>query len=256
MSSVLTEKKLKAAAKRLPQELTAAGVDVTDLGYAKTLDILSKSLFGKPYTEVKATLLESESDVNPDAVLPPPVIVEIEHGSNIILAVDGEYITATNPGTDMEIPYHAISARSSEWAARYNVGVRDADLTGLCKFPDSDDEVVALAKKMGYFSPEGSIFEEIAEAEVILVDGHANEIGLHLNWKELVEHSNFPEGEVIWMTRTYPNGEYEPEIHLFTFEDLCSAKKQGDAWIIEASRERDEDKTYKHRVAFKSVSAN
>jgi hypothetical protein len=252
-ANTMTEKKLKSAAKRLPQELSAAGVDASSLGYAKILDVLSKSLFGKPYTEVKATLLVSESTEESQ----PPVIVEILHGNNVILAVDGCYYTATNPGTDMEIPYHALSARSADIAARHNVGVVEADLTGLCLEADSDDEVVEMAIQMGFFRPEGSIFAELEGSGLMLVDGHANEIGLHLNWRELVEHSNYPEGEVIWLTRTYPNGQSEPVICEFTFGDLCAARKQGDAWIIEESRKRDADNgSASHRAAFKWVSVS
>lgn len=251
---VLTEKKLKAAAKRLPEELSAAGVDVSDLGYAKTLDILSKSLFGKPFTEVKATLLAVSSE--PEGKEIQPAVVEIEHGSNIILAVDGAYVCATNPGTDMEIPYYALADRAASHAAEYGVGVGSADLSGLCEFADSDDEVVRMADKMGYFRPEGSFFEALDNAELILVDGLNNDITLHLNWKELVSGSDHPDGQEIWLVRTYETDASEPNIYVFTFGDLCRARKQGDCWIVPESKAAGEAGTPTHRIFLKSITTD
>lgn len=245
----MTEKKMKVAAKRLPLELASAGVDTSTMGHAKTLDILSKTLFGKPFTEVKATLLAGSEPAK--AVL--PAVVEIEHGSNIILAIDGCYIAATNPGTDLEIPYHALAARAASEAAKHGVGVRNANLSGLCVEVESDDEVVEMAERMGFFRPEGSFFEALENAEMVLIDGAVNEVGLHMNWEELVSDADYPNGECIWWPRTENMDGSESDFISFTFEDLCNAVcvKEG-LWSISNKTENGEH----YRISLKTLSVN
>jgi hypothetical protein len=149
---VMTEEKIKAGTKRLIAELELAGVCVDALGYNKALHVFSKALFDKPYEEIKATCFDK---LEVDGKEHHSVYI-FGCGSNDILVVDGIYYGATNPGTDMEIPYHALDAMAESRASSLGVRVYKVTLPSILNSePESDDEWVDLADEMGYFMPWG-----------------------------------------------------------------------------------------------------
>jgi hypothetical protein len=148
---VMTEEKIKAGTKRLIAELELAGVCVDALGYNKALHVFSKALFDKPYEEIKATCFDK---LEADGKEHHSVFI-FGCGSNDILAVDGVYQGATNPGTDMQIPYHALDAMAKIRASSLGVMVRKMTLRNIPREPESNDEWIDFAAEMGYFMPGG-----------------------------------------------------------------------------------------------------
>lgn len=222
----LTEDKMKAGTKRLLSELRLAGVNVDSLGYNKALHVFSKAILDKPYEEVKGAYFDKQS--KPEHTY--HFVMILSCGSNDILVVDGCYEGATNPGTDLESPYHALEAQAEGFARKLGVSVRKVTLPDILDDPESDDEWVDLAREMGYFELHGSIFDQF-EADQIFVDGHYTAYSIDGDFEHQLEGSDDPDGEVIWHAEAEEGSEkYE---FFFTFGELKQARYQGKGtWMV------------------------
>lgn len=221
-----TEDKMKAGTKRLLAELRLAGVNVDNLNYNKALHVFSKAVLDKPYEEVKGAYLDKQTKPEKDH----RSVMILSCGSNDILVLDGLFEVATNPGTDLEIPYHALEAQAKGIARKLGVSVFEVTLPDILQEPESDEEWVELAREMGYFEPQGSIFDQF-EVDHIMVDGHSTEYRIDGDWRDALENSDDPENEVIWHVEAQEGvDKYE---FFFTFGELKRAQYQfKGSWVV------------------------
>lgn len=69
------------------------------------LESLFQGLFNKPYGKVRSTLLVSPAKPDRGEYVSnnvAPRVLLIQYGSEVLLALNGQYITAPCPGSDME----------------------------------------------------------------------------------------------------------------------------------------------------------
>lgn len=226
----LTEDKMKAGTKRMLAELKLAGVNLDGLGYNKALHIFSKALLDKPYEEVKG----ANFDDNKDPVVNTHSVYLLRCGSDTILAVDGAYEGATNTGTDLEVPDHALSSQAQFAASKLGVSVRVVTLPNLLDAPDTDDEWVELAREMGYFEPHRSIFCHFG-ADQIYVNGMLSAFTIDGDWQDTLEAA-FEAGEdldteIVWHAECEEGWDkYE---YFFSFGALKRATYKGHGeWLV------------------------
>lgn len=232
MTLTLTEDKMKAGTKRLLAELRLAGVNVDSLGYNKALHVFSKALLDKPYEEIKGAYFDKQ----PKAV--PQTQTEFDHhsvfilmcGSNEILVVNGAYEMATNPGTDLEIPFHVLESQAENFANKWNVRCHHLRLPEILGEPESDDEWVKLAADMGYFRREGSIFDQF-EADHFFVNGLSTGYDIDPEWHAILEESDDPDSEIIWSPEAEEG--FDKYEFYFTFGQLKRAQYRGHGeWVV------------------------
>lgn len=243
-----TEQKMKSGTRRLLAELRNAGVDIDALGYNKALHVFSKAVLDKPYEEVKGAFLDKKEA--PEQ--PHHFVMILSCGSNDLLVVDEVLEQATNAGTDLEIPYHALMAHAERFANKFSVKIQKVELPEVLSEPESDDEWVDLAREMGYFSPQGSIFDYLETADQIYVSGKHTPYRLDGDWFQKLDGSESPDGEVIW----HPEAEegWDKYEWFFTFGELKGAKYQGKGqWLIPHSVAYDSDEWVP--VSFLNVKA-
>lgn len=236
MTLTLTEEKMKAGTRRMLAELRNAGVNVDNLGYNKALHVFSKALLDKPYEELKGAFLDQKAQV----IRKHHSVCILACMSNDILVLDGEYVVATNVGTDLEMPYSALEAQAESLASKYGVKVQKIVLPEVLFAPDTDEKWVDLARDMGYLNDHGSIFDQISEADQIFVAGKYSPFGLDGDWFDTLEGSEDPDGEVIW----HPEAEegWDKYEWFFTFGELKRAKYQGAGkWLVPNAVGNDEE---------------
>lgn len=222
-----TEEKMKSGTRRLLAELRQAGVNIDALGYNKALHVFSKAVLDKPYEEIKGAFFDKTSKAEKEH----HSVFILACASNDILVLDGEYVMATNVGTDLEVPYSVLEAQAEALSKKYGVTFNKIVLPEVLFAPETDDEWVNLARDMGYFEAQGSIFDHLTEADQILVAGKHTPFRLDGDWFETLENSEDPDGEVIW----HPEAEegWNKYEWFFTFGELKRAKYQGAGkWLV------------------------
>jgi len=245
--------KLDAIAREVQSQLSGAtSTNGKSFGLSKCRQIVSQSLFNKPYEEIKNTLLLDDSS---EPQHPVDMVHLLEYGSEHILTVNGCYVVCTANGTDLQISHNDIEDRASALASDKNTSVNHVILPQvLCPEEWEYEEVVALAKTMGYFNPQGSIFEQFEKLDTeIFFGGRHCPYDINGDWMGEIEneasdyYERVQDGDeyekdsyldtVIW----YPEliggyGGYDGNYELYvTFRELCCANYLNDAtnqWSI------------------------
>lgn len=227
LSIQLDEARFKECSRRLSQALKSRGIEIN---HQSVLQVLSAALSGKPYEEIKATLLE------PDEAAPANtnsnVVMILNYGSQSVLSVNFDYINATNPGTDLEIPYRVLEAEAWRYANTFNVQVQIIDLPAVLTDDYPDDDIIELAIKMGYGKPHRDIFTCLNEMSGVKINGKFfDNTGLDSDNMDSLPDEDDPWSVCVWMPelRTV-EGTYE---YFFTFDELCKATtKDGHTWAV------------------------
>lgn len=207
----------------------AAGKSTPIGSHQSALQLLAQTLFGKPYEEVKATLLDTTT------VTVAPVLL-LSYGGQHILAAHGRYMNATNPGTDLEIPFRVLEGEAHRFAQSLGAPVKEIQLPQALSDGYSDDEVVALAVRMGYHYAHPSIFECLSDMSGAFIDDLMFTEPMVSDAWDLLESTDDPDEALLWMPelRTV-EGTYE---HFFSFADLCDATTQdGITWRIKSGQQ-------------------
>ena len=234
---VVTEKKLKAAARRLNDVLANAGVN-SDLKYAESLNVFSKGLFGISYEEVLATLLNKNPALNTSsgAASGADSVYLVEVGGNTIVVVNGEYDQATCPGTDLEVPYQAVVRHAESVASALGVTVQRYTMPEAiaCLEVDHDGQYVDYMRMMGFFRPEGSLFEALCTADLIQINS------MSIICADFMGADTFEDGfsldECVWDPDCVHIGEPDEYELDFSFNELCSARKTDKGWEIYSAK--------------------
>src|SRR5690554_724193 len=149
---VMTEARMKKAAMRLRTAVQARLDDGKPLTHAWMLESLSRGFFGKPYGEVRSTLLSPEqaSPVAEPGAAAPSVLL-LSYGSEIVVTYKGEYVSARCPGSDMEQSVDALEELCETLARIHDAEIGRVDLPELLSDDWEMDDVVCLARTLGYF---------------------------------------------------------------------------------------------------------
>lgn len=231
-----TEEKMKSGTRRLLAELRQAGVNIDAMGYNKALHVFSKAVLDKPYEEVKGAFLDAADESNAARHF----VMILSFGSNDILVVNEVCEGATDAGTDMEIPYRALEVQAKRFAKKFGVTVQKVSLPPVLNEAESDHEWVEVARAMGFFEPQGSIFDHLWEADQIFVSGKYTPFGLDSDWHETLENSENPDAQIIWYAEAEEG--FDKYEWFFTFGELKRAKYEGQGkWQVPYGKDnRDE----------------
>lgn len=224
---VLTTKKLKAAAGRLSELLSEQNIH-PEWNYTQRLNVLSECLFGRPYTEAKATLLDNNSEMSDDVASVYLVTV----GTNTLLVVNGEYKSATNPGTDMEVSYFDIGNIASFIASDLGVKVKEYDMPEvLAEFPvEHDGAYVDMMREMGFFRPEGSLFYAFDSAQLITINGLTVENASFMEIDNF--NGTFDKDALAWDPVSSMDEDMNIFEYTFTLGELCQSKRVKNGWVV------------------------
>ena len=228
---VVTEQKLKNASARFRAAIKEDGVAL-NWGANKFLNEFAKAFFGRPYEEAKATFF-AEGQALHEA---PKSVYLVRAGSNVILVENGAYVTATNPGTDMEMSEAHIQHMAASAASRVGVEVKNYTLPeAIAELPlDSDGEYVEFMERMGFFSAEGSIFEAIEKADLITVNGMSIWHADFMDPDKLLDEGDI-EGGIAWDITCLQDVDcFEFEL---TFGAMCKARRFKEGWIVQSLQE-------------------
>ena len=229
---VMTEMKLIAAACNLMDIIEDSSIDQEAIR-----DSLCDSFFGCDFKTAREKHL-----VGATQATEAPVFVLATVGSNTILARNGAYVSATNPGTDMEIPYHALYAQALAMTNGEGGVLREfeaPDVLSKVQF-DSDDELVQVLDQMQLFSRDPSIFYALHNVLSAGKASGSNGITIDGDLAEQVEYFSsemeimpeFLADEIVFLAITRTKKGVIVETGL-TFENLCFARyKQDQTWEV------------------------
>lgn len=228
----VSEKAFKNSARRLNALLAEMGLD---LGRAKTLQLLSQAIYTKPFEEIKATVLAENPGENTGTAKPKDVVYLVEAFGEAMLFVDGEFVTATYDGTDMEQPYAAIKAQAERESIRLGCQVIETDYNG--SLVDWEYEELANAfLALGVIERNAPCM--IREIESMkngaLIDGEFFvKYGLNDDWRSefLDEDSGVDFGATIWMPEAHSaDGNFYE--WFVTAEQMLNAEKVNGVWHV------------------------
>jgi len=231
---VMTEMKLIAAACNLMDIIEDSSIDQETIR-----DSLCDSFFGCDFKTAREKHL-----VGATQATETPIFVLATVGSNTILARNGVYVSATNPGTDMEIPYHVLYAQALAMTNGEGGVLREfeaPDVLAQVQF-DSDDELVQVLDQMQLFSRDPSIFYALHDVLAVgnTKSSGSNGITIDGDLAEQVEYfssemkimPDFLADEIVFLAITRTKKGVIVETGL-TFENLCFARyKQDQTWEV------------------------
>lgn len=229
--------RLKEMSARLAKHLIKKGCPPEIVKHQSSLQSLSQSLFGKPYEEIRETLLADKAQ---DVTTAHNVTV-LHYGSESLLMCDGNYITGRYPGTDMEIPLRTLLDQGHTLAAQHTTTLKEVTLPAILSPDYETDDIINLALKMGFMKDHPSIFDYFdamdSGKERLFI--YNNYCGYSLNgyyYGELeiaAENDEDPDETVIWMPEYDSEGERHE--YFITFGALCKATTQdgGRNWLIQ-----------------------
>lgn len=228
----IDQDRIKDMARRLSASLAKNKIT---LPHQTTLQLVSQTLFGKPYEEIKETLLQTA----PVTLIKKHVTI-IRYCGEHILMLDDTYITSTCQGTDMEISLSALQAQAKNLAAMYDCNIVNVTPPKILGEEASNEDIMALVEKMGYFKPYPSIFTCFSQVDSgkkrVLINDNKALYSLNgefeLEMEAAADDGDDPLEHCIWMPETSDlEGNYE---FFFSFNDICSAVTydEGKTWII------------------------
>lgn len=231
LTLTLDEARFKEITRRLTD--TLAQKDIT-LKHQSALQAMSQALFGKPYEEIKATLLLDSAPAQASNV------TLIHYRGESILMLNGRYITGAFPGTDLETPYPILESQGHALASSHDTTLKVMTLPEILAPDFETDDVIALANKMGFLSAHPSIFEmfdrvDTGEKAIFLDDMHCP-FSLNSDYYSELESALDEDGSeddvTIWMPEMSTNeGFFE---FFVTFGQLCQATTDdnGKTWVV------------------------
>jgi len=142
-------------------------------------------------------------DAEPDtAINKASSVLLLSYGSETVLTLNGQYVCSQGPGSDMEIPFAALSAQAVSLANQHGCTVSQVELPELLGEDWEIDDVLELAGKLGYFryekpfvhllsgTPLTVIYDGVAQVES-LDDDHMDAIRCDIDsgepWRDVFE---------------------------------------------------------------------
>jgi hypothetical protein len=224
--ALLTTQKLKNSAKRLKKDLNNKGLSIN---YNETLQMQTQSLFCKPYEEVKETILKEKKEK-----LSIPVYC-LHYCSEIIVICNDHFITQLNLGTQSEISIDSLLSIAQNTASMNNSIVTNVHLPEILNEDWENEDVLLLAKKLGYTSDEQNIFIDLENHNKIFINNIHCPYGLNGEWESELNGNEDGEDMCVW----YPEMQEGFDLYefYFSFKDLCNAKYKDGKWIIEQNNQ-------------------
>lgn len=237
----LSEAQMKKAAGRMKGMIAARVNEGRAVSHAWMLECLSHGFFGKPYGEVRTTLLNAPDEgvvsTKKTGNVAPRVIL-IEYRSELILTVDGEYVTGSFPGTDLEIPKSAMRSQAENLAHLNDSVVGFVELPELLPDDWETDDILELADRLGYFTYKTPFHELIERDPLVVFKNSAVRWGMdgdYLDnlkgeieakpWRSVVSQ------EIAWSPE-FQSGADKYELY-FSLQDLGRAKEVKPChWVI------------------------
>ena len=227
----VSEKAFKNSAKRLREALSGMGLEIN---HAKTLQVLSQAIYAKPFEEVKATTLkEAPGLVNEDIDCSKHEVALIEALGELMLFVDGDFVTSTYDRTDMEQSSRSVMDQAEREAERFNTTVSEGVFSkegelGEWYYEDLSPIFTALGLLNAH---KPSLFGEIENGSAFEVDGLLTHYGLDDDWRANFADSGYDLETGCWNIEvSNDDGLYE---FFFNVENLVNAKKQTDgSWSV------------------------
>lgn len=232
----VSEKAFKSSAKRLREGLVELGIDI---GHAKSLQLLSQSIYVKPFEELKATILTEKSQEETDKEVEKGHVYIVDYPNESMLFVNGEFVTATFTGTDVEVPFHSLLAQAEREASRLSCEVIRTKYDG--NLPDeweySDLEGIFLVSGVIEDGNPSMIREMEAMESGVIIDGKfLVKYGLDGDWQ-----NDFSEGSDIDNTIWHPEATSEDGFYewFVSAREMQDAKKVDGEWHVRYSEKDD-----------------
>jgi hypothetical protein len=222
----VTEKHFKASAKRLKNNLI--NVDRTNIGNAKLLQILSKSLYNKPFEEIKETILKRDNKK-------PGSFSETENKNHVILIdignehalfVNGEFETATYRGCKNEISTNRIFDIANNVANNLSTNLEEAFLS-IDDYFDGEfefDDLKVIFNIEGLItSNDFELINKLDNLNISLINGDICRYAANGEWRSefFSENETINLEHVIWM----PENDNKSHFYGFSLNDLMNAQK-------------------------------
>lgn len=230
--------RLKAMAVRLREQFTQRGMQ---LNHQSALQIVSQTVFDKPYEEIKATLLQDDTPA-PDTPTTRQVSV-LHYRSETLLLVDADYITGCYPGTDLEIPLRALLDQGHALAAQHNTRLNEVHLPEILAPDYETDDIIALAERMGFLKTTPSIFDQFDKVDsghaYVLIDHGQKTHSLNGDYlgelESAAENDNVPDDVTVWMPEYHDEDGFHE--YFVSFGELCQATTEdgGITWTVPVS---------------------
>lgn len=186
----VSEKHFKESAKRLRPELKQEGLDV---GHSKSLQILSQSLYAKPFEEIKETILNNKKQKNTFENNNNHVAL-IDLGGEYVLFVNGEFEGATYNGLSTEISYGELFDKAHQFAQINHTQVEEIFIN-INEYFDGEFEYEDLKT---LFNIEGFIQSRdwelvflLENAEIVNINSTPFQYALNGDWRsESIERNS------------------------------------------------------------------
>lgn len=224
----INEFSFKKAAKRLSSEIEKRTGN--KVSHMQSIQILSQTLFSKPYEEIKETILKEEDSTKQNVVILAHV------GSSTIIYDENGWVNGSYPGTDMCVGEKAISQEAGKLANKLDAKLIEVQIPIADIEHYEDTDVFNRIQYMNLFNPEDSLIFQLAKCDfnMIVVNSMHCKYGLNGDWVTDVEND-------------YHNSIWSPEMKddmggfyefFFSFEEICNAKKTGDnEWLIQTDNQ-------------------
>lgn len=231
---VMTESQLKRAAGRLNTAINDRISNGQSISHAWMIERLSQGFFGKPYGEVRSTLLSSgdaSTSVSDGGSSAAPRVMLIEYGSELILTLDGDYVSGSFPGTDLEVPRSAMHTTATNMAATVGSDMGYVELPELLGPEWETDDIISLADTLGYFRYTRPLHELVDGGNLVIFKNCALREALDGDWEDdLVSRLSCGEG---WRSVVRFGAVWSPEFNVgfdryemfFSLEDLGRAEE-------------------------------
>jgi hypothetical protein len=243
----MTENQLKRAAGRMNAAIAGrlesgrleSGRGVS---YAWLLESLSDGLFGKPYGEVRSTLLASPVEAThgeEEGSNAAPQVMLLEHRNELILAVNEEYVTVSFPGTDMDLPLSVLRSQAETLAGLCGSTVGFVTLPELLGEAWETDDIIDLAASLGYFTYRTPLHEQIDQGPLVIFRNAAERWVLDGEYQEAIVGAvedgkpwrDALRAEIVW-SPTFQVG-FDVFDLCFTLQDLGQAKEASPGvWVV------------------------
>lgn len=238
---VISERQLKTTASRLTAAISQRIDGGESIGHAWLLNMLARGLFNKPYNEVRSTLLAAETAASELSNAAPRVVL-LEYKSDVILTLNGEYVTGSFFGTDMEIPKSVLRSQADTLARLHDSQVAYVELPELLNEDWETDDIVDLAARLGYFASRRPLHEVIDSGSLVVFKNCALREALNGDWyDDLTSRLGCNED---WRSVIGFGSVWSPEFHVgfdkyemfFSLEDLGRAKEHSEGrWTVTES---------------------
>lgn len=237
MDNWIDEKRFEEMKSRMVAEMIKRGFPIKN---HQAQQVLAVALYDKSYKEVSEIHLKS-------AVIELKNVSILKYGNESILTLNGAYINATFPGTDLEISYDSLMSVAYSLASQFGTEVKEITLPDILASDYQTEDVIELAKKMGYCTLVPSIFECIEKAgngaSKVFIDGMYCKYGLNDDFvgdlQSAADDGEDPFDVPVW-TVDLSSGSKEYE-YFILFDDLCNAitKDGGKTWMLPQKEEKD-----------------